>query len=204
MRNVELAKVNEDLLGALDELEKVNRELEHANELLDAQKAELERLSVHDSLTGVHNRRYLDTHLEREFVRAVRYGPGLSVAMIDADDFKKVNDNFSHAVGDQVLKQLAWLIGQVTRRSDILARYGGEEFVVIFPVTTIEESLVACEKVRSAVETFEWSEIAPALSVTVSIGVASHARSESAAELLSAADHKPYEAKRPGKKQVCY
>jgi diguanylate cyclase (GGDEF)-like protein len=204
LRNVELAKLNEDLLEALGEIETVNRELEHANEQLDSQKVELERLSVHDSLTGVHNRRYLDDHLEKEFVRALRYGHALSLAMIDADDFKRVNDNFSHAVGDQVLKQLAWLIGEITRRSDILARYGGEEFVVVFPVANLEESLVACEKVRSAVEQFHWTEIAPALSVTVSIGVASHARCDSVSELLAAADQKLYEAKRTGKNKVCY
>lgn len=204
LRNVELARLNEELLAALDEVEKVNRSLERANEKLETQSEELQRLSVHDSLTGVHNRRYLDQQLENEFARAIRYGHALSVAMVDADDFKRVNDLFSHAVGDQTLRTLAWLIKEVTRRSDILARYGGEEFVVVFPQATLEEAVSACEKVRRAVEEFPWSEIAPGLAVTVSIGTASHATLDRPEELLEAADKKLYEAKRSGKNRVCH
>lgn len=203
LRNVELAKANADLTAALEELEKANRELEAAKERLDIQNEELERLSVTDSLTGVHNRRYLDQQLESEFSRAVRYGHGLSVAIIDTDDFKKVNDNFSHAIGDQALRTLAWLIQEITRKSDILARFGGDEFVVVFPETTLEEAVVACEKVRAAVETFPWSEIAPGLSVTISVGVASHSRFDSGEDLLKAADQKLYEAKEAGRNRVC-
>ncbi|MFA6957641.1 MAG: tetratricopeptide repeat-containing diguanylate cyclase [Thermoanaerobaculia bacterium] len=195
LRNVELARAN-----AL--LESQQDDLKGAYELLEKQAAELDELSIHDSLTGVNNRRYLDKHLEEEMQRCRRHGHPLSVAMIDADHFKDVNDRFSHRIGDVVLRTMMQIVLQRKRRTDAVARYGGEEFVIVLPETPVERAAVAAEEYRAAIENYDWSEVHPDLRVTVSIGVASNARANDPQGLLDAADESLYEAKKRGRNQV--
>ncbi|MGK2856532.1 MAG: diguanylate cyclase [Thermoanaerobaculia bacterium] len=195
LRNVELASANQLL-------ERQKGDLEHANELLAQQAAELDKLSVHDSLTGVNNRRYLDRHLTEEMERSRRHGHPISVAMLDADHFKQVNDRFSHRIGDVVLRTLMEIVCKRKRLTDAVARYGGEEFVIVFPETTAEQAAVAAEGMRSAIEEHDWSEVHPGLRVTVSIGVASNARAEDPQGLLDAADECLREAKQTGRNRV--
>jgi diguanylate cyclase (GGDEF)-like protein len=195
LRNVELAAAN-----AL--LERQKDDLVGAYELLEKQKAELDELSIHDSLTGVNNRRYLDKHLEEEMQRSQRHGHALSVAMMDADHFKDVNDRFSHRIGDVVLRTMMQIVCQRKRRTDAVARYGGEEFVIVFPETPVERAAVAAEEYRVAIENYDWSEVHPQLRVTVSIGVASNALASDPQGLLDAADESLYEAKRRGRNRV--
>ncbi|HEY2090497.1 MAG TPA: diguanylate cyclase [Thermoanaerobaculia bacterium] len=166
---------------------------------------QLEELSGHDDLTGVFNRRHFRKTIARAFDHSRRYKRPLSVAIIDVDHFKKVNDCFGHQAGDTVLAEVAKRFLRSVRSSDYLARYGGEEFVVLLPETQLGDALTFGEKVRAAIA----SSPVPiaggeALPVTVSVGAASlaHTQFNSAAEMIRAADQALYRAKRNGRNRV--
>jgi diguanylate cyclase (GGDEF)-like protein len=162
----------------------------------------LERDSVTDGLTGLTNRRGLDRALKAATDRALREDTDLALLLLDLDDFKRVNDDFSHSVGDDVLREVASILGDVTRRADVCARYGGEEFVVLLPTARLERATAVAEELRRRVADQEWSRIATGLTVTTSVGVSLLSRSGDARALLGAADRALYDAKRSGKDQV--
>jgi diguanylate cyclase (GGDEF)-like protein len=172
-------------------------------ELLETNKR-LELLSITDGLTKLHNHRYFQDELARAFEESQRYQRPLSLAMIDIDFFKKFNDTYGHAVGDDVLKRAAELYRSSVRSTDLVARYGGEEFAVMMPETALEDAIAFAEKIRSMIETTPLETQAGALNVTVSLGVASvpQSRIRSAKELIVAADKALYRAKRNGRNQV--
>ncbi|HEX2077513.1 MAG TPA: diguanylate cyclase, partial [Longimicrobium sp.] len=172
-------------------------------ERLQEQAAELERQTREDALTGVSNRRHLDALLAVEWERALRFGRALTVAMLDLDRFKQVNDRFSHAVGDEVLRTVARLLRQHTRGVDVVARYGGEEFCLILVETRLEEGARLCDRLRVLVESHDWTSIRPELRVTVSAGVAGLHEAEAPDGLLAAADLRLYAAKNAGRNRVC-
>ena len=174
-----------------------------SRKIIEKQKEELERQSREDSLTGLFNRRYMDFRLTQEFDRARRYRHPLSVAMGDIDFFKKVNDEFSHRVGDEVLKRFAQVFLSNLRSSDVVSRYGGEEFLIIFPETELEKAAIVCEKIRRAVEGYTWDALDPELKVTISLGVAGEASHPNYERMVLAADEKLYEAKHLGRNRVC-
>ncbi len=132
---------------------------------------QLERQTYEDALTGLANRRRLDQRLADEFALALRHGRPLAVAMADLDHFKTVNDRFSHAVGDAVLRAIAKLLSAQVRHTDLVARFGGEEFVIVLVETDAAAALRVCEKLRAAVANHAWTAIHPALALTMSIGV---------------------------------
>ena len=195
LRNSELAAAN----SALNELNDRNLRL---LERLREQAAHLQQQAAEDSLTGLHNRRYAERQLKKEFVRARRYGRPLSVALADIDNFKRVNDTFSHAVGDAVLKTLAKILSASLRPTDIAARYGGEEFVLMLPETGAVGGRAVCERLRRAVESYPWRDLHPELRVTLSVGLCSELDPVSVERMLSAADAKLYRAKGSGKNRV--
>lgn len=172
-------------------------------ELLETNKR-LELLSITDGLTKLNNHRYFQDELVRAFEESMRYGRPLSLAMIDLDFFKKVNDTYGHAVGDEVLKCAAKLFRQSARSTDLVARYGGEEFAVMMPETDLEDAAVFAEKIRSIIESTSFDTAAGSIPVTVSIGVASvpHSRITTPKELIVAADKALYRAKKNGRNQV--
>ncbi|HEX8407303.1 MAG TPA: diguanylate cyclase [Thermoanaerobaculia bacterium] len=172
-------------------------------ELLETNKR-LELLSITDGLTKLHNHRYFQDELARAFEESQRYQRPLSLAMIDIDFFKKINDTYGHAVGDDVLKGAAQLYRNSVRSTDLVARYGGEEFAVMMPETTLQDAIAFAEKIRHLVETTAMETQAGAVTANVSIGVASvpHSRIQSAKELIIAADRALYRAKRGGRNQV--
>ncbi|HEU4883105.1 MAG TPA: diguanylate cyclase [Longimicrobium sp.] len=172
-------------------------------EQLRQQAAELERQTREDALTGVFNRRHLDTLLGAEWERAVRFGRALTVAMLDIDHFKDVNDCFSHAVGDEVLRTVARILRDNTRGVDSVARYGGEEFCLLLVETDVEEGARLCDRLRARVESHDWSGIRPGLAVTISAGVAGSSEAEAPDALLAAADVRLYAAKHQGRNRVC-
>jgi diguanylate cyclase (GGDEF)-like protein len=163
---------------------------------------QLEELSQRDGLTGLFNRRYLDERLEHSFEDAKLVGQPLSVLISDIDNFKKINDQFSHAVGDEVLKRVAAIYKDNVWGADIVARYGGEEFVVVFRNTELEQAHHVAEKLRQKIEQYPWHELRPELRVTVSMGLSDDITVSGFEKLLSLADAKLYEAKRHGKNQV--
>lgn len=188
LRNVELAKANEEL-----------RQL-HAS--LEAKNRELHQISIEDSLTGLFNRRYLDLQLGVEVGRSRRHQRPLTAAMCDIDHFKAVNDRHSHAVGDEVLRQIAGILRETARATDIVARYGGEEFVLILPDTDVSGAEILTERLRASVAQHPWDRLAQGLRITLSIGVAELEPNASASALMAAADARLYEAKRAGRDRV--
>jgi diguanylate cyclase (GGDEF)-like protein len=173
-------------------------------EQVAAQSQELERLAKLDGLTGLYNRRYLDEALEREFARAKRYRKPLTVAMMDIDNFKQVNDAISHHAGDEVLKIVAGILKANCRTVDLVARYGGEEFVMAFPETAVPQAAAVCERIRGAVEQFFWTRISKELQVTISIGLCDDLSLPHHEKLLSAADARMYRAKELGRNRVVW
>jgi two-component system, cell cycle response regulator len=180
------------------------RVVEMQQQLVDMAR-QLEELSARDDLTGIFNRRHFGAMLERAFDHSNRYRRPLSVAIIDVDHFKDINDSFGHQAGDTVLAEVAKRFSRSVRSSDYLARYGGEEFVVLLPETQLEDALTFSEKLRAAIAT---APVAigqgQALPVTVSVGAASlaHTRFHSPTEMIAAADQALYRAKRNGRNRV--
>jgi two-component system, cell cycle response regulator len=172
-------------------------------ELMESNKR-LELLSITDGLTKLHNHRYFQDELARAFENSQRYERPLSLAMIDIDFFKKVNDTYGHAAGDDVLKAVARLYRDSVRSTDLVARYGGEEFAVMMPETELSDAITFAEKIRSMIEETSITTQAGTLNATVSIGVASvpHSRIHSSKELIVAADKALYRAKKSGRNQV--
>jgi diguanylate cyclase (GGDEF)-like protein len=195
LRNVELEREIAERKEAEAALAWAKAELEEANR-------ELHALTIRDPLTGLFNRRHLDQRFAEAFALARRHAQPLCVMICDVDDFKRINDTFSHATGDQVLRTIAGIIRQNVRMSDVAARVGGEEFVVLFPAATREQAAAASEKLRELVAGFPWTTLHPALAVTISAGVAAVEAQENHEKLLHEADGKLYEAKRLGKNRV--
>ena len=165
----------------------------------------IKELSIRDTLTGLYNRRYFDKQVNYLLTMAKRYEHPFSVAMVDIDHFKSVNDRFSHAVGDQVLVKVAELLQQGRRGTDIVARYGGEEFIIALPETTILDAAHSCELSRQMIEDYPWQTIAEGLQVTISAGLSSDLGSRDVRTfetILDYADAKLYEAKHAGRNQV--
>jgi two-component system cell cycle response regulator len=162
-------------------------------------------LAVTDQLTGLHNRRYMTGQLGALVNRAVRGGDPVSALMIDIDHFKKVNDNFGHDIGDEVLREFALRLASNVRAIDLPCRYGGEEFVVIMPDTKLDDAQKIAERIRRHVagSPFRLSNDAEPLTVTISIGVATTGGAGDHAEaLLKRADEAVYAAKAAGRNTV--
>ena len=178
-------------------------QLRQANQLLEQHAEKLGRQALEDALTGLPNRRRLDIHLAKCFSDPAAKISNTCVAILDVDLFKQVNDRFSHAIGDQVLRQVGVLIQASCRGADLAARSGGEEFVLCLHDVGLERAASACERVRAAIERHEWSSIAEGLGVTVSIGLTEIASHNDADAALAAADALLYKAKREGRNRVC-
>jgi two-component system, chemotaxis family, response regulator WspR len=175
-------------------------------QLLEA-NLELQRLTHSDGLTGLSNRRYLDEYLEAEWRRSTREQTGMSMLMIDVDNFKQYNDTYGHVAGDEVLKRIAVTVERcLGRAGDIAARYGGEEFIVVLPGTSVGGARLLAEKIRLEVAglRIEHRNSSTELFVTVSIGGAAAvpAPGERMTSLIEAADVALYEAKRRGRNCV--
>lgn len=165
-----------------------------------------ERTSLVDELTAVHNRRYLGRVLEAEWQRTTRYGLQLSIAMLDIDDFKRINDLHGHLVGDTVLRCLASLLRQQLRETDHIVRYGGEEFLILLPETGASKATLALERMRMFLSRQPiYTAKTGNLRVSFSAGIASYPTCKVAtpAELIELADHALLWAKRSGKDRVC-
>ncbi|NEI32815.1 diguanylate cyclase [Rhizobium leguminosarum] len=150
-----------------------------------------------DVLTGLYNRKYLDSRFKELASEKRPY----SIAMLDVDHFKSINDNFSHMIGDRVLSAIGTILRSQLRITDQAIRFGGEEFVVLLAGAPRGAADV-CEKLRSAIEQWDWSEICNGLHVTISIGVASTLSAKSPNEILAIADQNLYAAKKTGRNRV--
>jgi diguanylate cyclase (GGDEF)-like protein len=167
-------------------------------------RSDLRQLSIHDPLTGLYNRRYMEEALETEIRRAERKALPIGVIMLDIDHFKAFNDGFGHAAGDQMLRSIGALILSHLRAGDIACRYGGEEMLLILPEANTEAATRRAEDIRARAKTLEVMQndrvVGP---VTVSLGVAVFpANGRTRDELLAAADASLYKAKQDGRDRV--
>ncbi|HXY53051.1 MAG TPA: diguanylate cyclase [Nitrospirota bacterium] len=178
-------------------------ELKHANQELKEMLTRVEIMSITDPMTGLFNRRRFEPLLDLEFKKATRYSVSLSCMMIDIDNFKVVNDNYGHAVGDVVIKDVSLIIQQSIRDVDTACRWGGEEFVVLTPFTNKMNAVIPAQKILHSLLDHTFAGLG-GKKVTVSIGIAdvSAPDIDTAEKLVNAADIAMYEAKRKGRNRI--
>ena len=192
--------------AAMDKLLQANREmqskLEAAESRLQEQAKKMESYeeqALTDALTGIANRRAFDEFIERQFLEFQRDGRPATVLMLDVDHFKKFNDTYGHAAGDEVLKGVAQALTRTMRDIDLVARYGGEEFSVIFPGTGVREAGPATERARAAIESAVFHHQGTELKVTASFGIAELRSGETITETVKRADDALYKSKNAGR-----
>ena len=184
-------------------LQESNIQLQKEIQQIEMLQESLRAQAVRDPLTGLYNRRYLEETLEREVSRAMRTQTSVSVMMIDFDNFKEVNDHFSHQVGDQALQTFGEILKKTSRREDIACRYGGDEFLMILPDVYPPDALKRGEMWRQTVDSLELDTGRGKVLLSVSIGIASFPQNGSTVEeLVQAADKAMYLAKKEGKNLV--
>ncbi|PJZ89826.1 diguanylate cyclase DgcR [Leptospira levettii] len=196
--------------GATDYITKPAKEIELLARIFSALRMkslhdQLRETAIRDVLTGLYNRRYMEERIEQEFQRCKRHKHSLSLAMIDIDFFKKVNDTYGHETGDIVLKRIAFELKTSLRKSDIISRFGGEEFVIVFPETGVNDATKVLDKIRESVSSIELkSEAGENFKVSFSGGVAGGDITEidNPTELLRTADKLLYEAKSSGRNRI--
>jgi len=198
-KNAEIQRLRKELGETKQELEEAKRAIRVKEIELQAILAQADEVSHTDALTYLPNRRRVIAHLQREVHRAERYKTPLSISMMDIDHFKNINDTYGHTVGDVVLLQLANMLREGIRESDMVGRYGGEEFLVVLPNTELQRAteLAArlCKQIRE-----KDIKIVGTVHVTVSIGVAEYKHGEEDwQKLLSRADTALYKAKNAGR-----
>lgn len=175
------------------------------NDRLRASLQHTIEMVVTDSLTGLNNRRYLDTHMKTLFARAMARSRPLSVCIADIDRFKTINDTYGHDAGDEVLRQFASRVRSTVRGADLACRFGGEEFIIVMPDTDADAALTIAERLRAMIESapFVLKDADVRLSVTASLGTATVGPGARTPEqLFKQADHALYEAKNGGRNRV--
>jgi len=159
------------------------------------------QLAYIDGLTGMFNRRYFEMKIAEEMERSHRYGTSLAVIMLDIDHFKRLNDEFGHLLGDEVLRQVSSVFSQQLRKIDVVCRYGGEEFAVLLPQASAEQALNVAEKLRREVAGYRFPGVPRA--VTISAGASAHPiHGATRDEVVKAADAALYAAKQAGRNCV--
>ena len=154
-----------------------------------------------DGLTGIFNRRYFEKQIADELERSRRYDTELTVVMVDIDHFKRLNDEFGHLLGDEVLRQVSSIFSQQLRKNDVVCRYGGEEFAILLPQTNFQQAQAVAEKLRKVVEAWQFPGVPRP--VTISSGVAScPAHGATRDDVVKAADAALYTAKQSGRNCV--
>ncbi len=204
-------RTKEKILGSIEVINKCNGSFDPddmliltalANQVAVAiENARLYEESIADSLTGLYHHKFFELRLEEELKRSKRYKYALSLVMIDIDDFKKVNDEHGHLVGDRVLKEIAAVLKKATRLEDIVARYGGDEFAIIMPHSPKENMRNVGERIRAKTEKMDVSGI----KITVSIGIAHHDGKDTDIDhrdLIRRADEALYLVKKKGRNRV--
>jgi len=189
-----------------EQLERLNqrvREMEKEGESLRQRLREKHELAVHDPLTGLYNRLAYDERIAQEFARAKRYKLPLSLAVLDIDRFKRINDSYGHKAGDKALKIIADRVSNNLRETDFLARYGGEEFAIVMPETGLSDALVAVEKLRKDVSQSQFHYQGTGVAITVSVGLAEMHADDNPESLFQRADRALYAAKESGRDRTC-
>ena len=182
----------------------LRHELSNSRKKLRSSMITIQDMALHDDLTGFYNRRHLMELIETENNRSVRTGSVFSLAMMDLDKFKNVNDTFGHQAGDDVLITFSNIIRNVLRKTDFCGRYGGEEFLIVLTETDLKDARIFADRIRSCVEECLVLDLGSGrkFKVTVSIGLAEHLKNEGIDRTISRADEAMYKAKNNGRNRV--
>ena len=195
----------EELLARVDVAMRMKRERDQLRTSAEEARAHAElaqERAMTDALTGLLNRYGLQRVLSHEHAEARRYNRTLSCLMIDLDNFKAINDTHGHAAGDTALQQVATILMEVMRRSDMVFRYGGEEFLVLLPETDLEGATALAEKIRSAAAEQIFGDGERTFRLTLSAGAANLFDGESGNDMIARADLALYQAKEQGRNRV--
>ena len=205
MRETKVAQ--DEALLSRDEMIHARQEVQKAEariQALETQLVHMGELVREDQLTGSLNRRGMDESLEREIINADRRNTPLCVALLDLDDFKRINDTHGHATGDEVLVHMVQVVKDTLRKLDVIARFGGEEFLVVLPETTPEDAVQIITRVQRELTKRIFMHNSQRLLITFSAGVALRAPGENQADLIARADAALYKAKNAGKNRVIF
>jgi two-component system, cell cycle response regulator len=208
VRGLEIG-VNDYLFRPIDQNELLARvrtqirKKRYTEQLRDSVQTSIE-LAITDALTGLHNRRYMETHMPGLLEQALSRGQALAVLVLDIDHFKLINDTHGHDAGDQVLREFARRVRKSIRGIDLACRYGGEEFVVVMPETDLAAATTVAERLRGRIasEPFPIQQEGRGIDVTISIGIAPLGENDNAASVIKRADQALYRAKRNGRNRV--
>jgi len=211
-RGDEIGEVMRSFSNTLEMLKKRTEEvnlfsakLEAANEEMAAMNRKLQEMSYTDELTGVYNRRFFNLSLEEEIRRSERYRHSFSLAILDIDHFKRINDEHGHSSGDMVLSEIGRILKANSRGSDVVCRFGGEEFAVVLPETGLDRAKHFAEKMLQSVRENEFAlQESSTAKITASIGLSMYPSGGGTfEELVSTADKALYRAKNEGRDRVC-
>ncbi|MDI6709989.1 MAG: diguanylate cyclase [Bacillota bacterium] len=197
-QNEEIEAKNRMLEASNAELKEAKEKAEDLNRLLHKEKEKLQKLSITDDLTGVYNRMYITARLREEVEASRKRQRKLVVALIDIDNFKRVNDTHGHLFGDCVLKRVGETIAAGLRQTDIVGRYGGEEFLLVLPDTGLENGYAVVERIRRKILDLKWEND---LKVTISGGI-TELDGAQVTDLLTQADRLLYQAKDRGRNRI--
>jgi diguanylate cyclase (GGDEF)-like protein len=189
------------LVAALDYLSNISGDISSPKIMEDLRIEEAAAMATRDSLTGLYLRGVFEFLLERMVQEHRRYDKALSVILLDIDDFKKVNDDYGHQVGDEVLLRIGEMVLNSIRKADSPARYGGEEIAIIFPETSIIQATVMADRLREDVRQ-RFAASGPTITVSIGVSCIHEPDTTTASELVRQADKALYEAKRTGKDKV--
>lgn len=194
-RNIEIT------VAALDYLTNIKNEIENPKLIGEAFIGKIVEMSSIDSLTKLYNRSYFYVKIKEEFKRFKRYKTTFSLIILDIDNFKKVNDQFGHQKGDEILLKLGFILNKYKRELDICARYGGEEFALILPHTDSNEAKIISERIRKKIEHYFKKDF----KITISIGLSNCPESSTRIQtLIKKTDEALYESKESGKNKITF
>ncbi|RJG05978.1 GGDEF domain-containing protein [Noviherbaspirillum cavernae] len=196
--HIEALRSHDDVLAARNEVHGAETRIQE----LESQLVQMSELVREDQLTGSLNRRGLDEVLEREMARAQRRNSSLCIAMLDVDDFKKLNDTYGHSTGDEALIHLVRVVKDTLRSMDVIARFGGEEFMIVLPDTSLEAASQTVTRVQRELTKRIFMHNHERLLITFSAGAAMYRSGEEQVELIKRADEALYKAKKAGKNRV--
>jgi diguanylate cyclase len=197
--------IQTEALKSRDRMVQARQEVQDAEQRIHALEAKLQHMSElvrEDQLTGSLNRRGLDDVFERETARSDRRGTPLCIAMLDLDDFKRLNDTYGHQAGDGALKHLVKIVKETLRSMDVIARFGGEEFLILLPETTVEAATQTMTRLQRELTRHFFLHDNEKVLITFSAGIALRQPNEEQAELVKRADRAMYQAKQTGKNRV--
>ena len=193
---------NHQAIQAKEEALVAQKKLQKANEKLQDNEEIIRKMMMTDELTGIPNRRHMEEKMKEEFNRVNRFGQPLALVIADIDNFKSINDDFGHAIGDQVLKVFSQTMVDVIREIDFIARIGGEEFILLFPDTQVSSVEKIIYRLQERLDSVELDKIKR--KVTASFGVAIAKKDESGHDCLKRADIALYTSKKKGRNRITF